>query len=58
MAASGWIYMTPIVALLIGWAAGERVGLLEILAVIVIFGSIAMLEVGRQQVARKEAVPL
>lgn len=58
VAASGWIYMTPIVALLIGWAAGERVGLLEILAVIVIFGSIAMLEVGRQQVARKEAVPL
>jgi drug/metabolite transporter (DMT)-like permease len=50
VAATGWIYMTPVVALCIGWMAGEQVGLLEILAVIVIFGSIAMLEFGRQQI--------
>lgn len=58
VAATGWIYMTPVVALLIGWVAGERVGLLEMLAVVVIFGSIAMLEVGRQQIARREAVSI
>ncbi|WP_231895246.1 hypothetical protein [Vogesella sp. LIG4] len=55
VAATGWIYMTPVVALLIGGAAGEQVGLLEILAVIVIFGSIAMLEAGRRQLARRES---
>lgn len=58
VAATGWIYMTPVVALLIGWTAGERVGLLEILAVIIIFGSIAMLEVGRQQISRGTNMPI
>lgn len=61
VAAAGWIYITPVVALLIGWLAGEHVGWLEILAVIVIFGSIAMLELGRQQLAQlaqQETLPL
>ncbi|SIT45746.1 Integral membrane protein DUF6 [Paraburkholderia ribeironis] len=57
VAAAGAIYITPVVALLIGWVAGERVGLVEVVAVILIVGSIAMLEVGRQRTAHREAAP-
>lgn len=49
VAASGATYITPNVALLIGWAAGEKVGLLEIAAIILVLASIAMLQIGRQQ---------
>ncbi len=47
--ASGATYITPNVALLIGWAAGEKVGVLEITAIIFVLASIAMLQIGRQR---------
>lgn len=49
VAASGATYITPNVAMLIGWAAGEKVGLLEIAAIILVLASIAMLQIGRQR---------
>ncbi|MBA8879104.1 DMT family transporter [Phyllobacterium myrsinacearum] len=49
VAASGATYITPVVALLIGWINGEDVGILELAAVILILGSIAMLQLGRQR---------
>jgi drug/metabolite transporter (DMT)-like permease len=55
VAASGATYITPVVALLIGWAAGEAVGPLEIVAAVLILGSIAMLQIGRQRAARAAA---
>ena len=58
VAASGAIYTTPVVALLIGWIVGERVGLLELLAVIMTFGSIAMLEVGRKHTIFRQVEPI
>ncbi|QTK80565.1 Integral Membrane Protein [Agrobacterium tumefaciens] len=48
VAASGATYITPNVALLIGWVTGEKVGVLEIAAIILVLGSIAMLQIGRQ----------
>lgn len=53
IAASGATYITPTVALLIGWAAGEKVGIVELAAVVLILASIAMLQIGRQRAARK-----
>jgi drug/metabolite transporter (DMT)-like permease len=53
VAASGATYITPTVALLIGWAAGEKVGIFEIAAGVLILASIAMLQIGRQRAARK-----
>lgn len=55
VAASGSTYITPIVALLIGWATGEKVGMLEVAAVVLILGSIAMLQIGRQRALRETA---
>lgn len=52
MAASGATYITPNVALLIGWAAGEKIGMLEIGAIILVLASIAMLQIGRRQAAQ------
>lgn len=49
VAASGATYITPNVALLIGWAAGEPVGILEIAAIVLVLTSIAMLQIGRQR---------
>ena len=49
VAASGATYITPNVALLIGWATGEKVGVLEIAAIIMVLASIAMLQLGRQR---------
>jgi len=49
VAASGATYITPNVALLIGWAAGEKVGILEIAAIVAVLASIAMLQFGRQR---------
>jgi len=57
VAASGSTYITPVVALLIGWAAGEQVGLLEVVAVVLILASIAMLQIGRQRAVRVVAQP-
>jgi drug/metabolite transporter (DMT)-like permease len=58
VAASGATYITPTVALLIGWAAGEKVGIVEVGAVVLILASIAMLQIGRHRAARetKQAV--
>ncbi len=52
VASSGSTYITPVVALTISWLAGEKVGLLEIAAVVLILASIATLQVGRQRAAR------
>jgi drug/metabolite transporter (DMT)-like permease len=49
VAASGATYITPNVALLIGWAAGEKIGILEVAAIILVLASIAMLQIGRQR---------
>ncbi|MDB5780496.1 DMT family transporter [Caballeronia mineralivorans] len=53
VAASGATYITPTVALLIGWAAGEKVGIFEVAAVVLILASIAMLQIGRQRAGRE-----
>jgi drug/metabolite transporter (DMT)-like permease len=52
VAASGATYITPVVALAISWVAGEKVGVLEIGAVVLIVASIAMLQIGRQRALR------
>lgn len=53
VAASGSTYITPAVALLIGWAAGEKVGIPELSAIVLVLTSIAMLQIGRQRVIQK-----
>ncbi|HEX7935818.1 MAG TPA: DMT family transporter [Paraburkholderia sp.] len=58
VAAASAVYVTPVVALLIGWSVGERVGLVELIACVMIFGSIALLELGRQAGARQQAEPV
>ncbi|NSZ66058.1 hypothetical protein G6L16_023600 [Agrobacterium tumefaciens] len=55
VAASGATYITPNVALLIGWAVGEKVGTLEIAAIILVLTSIAMLQIGRQRSVKQAA---
>ncbi|MGN6087246.1 DMT family transporter [Trinickia sp.] len=58
VAASGSTYITPTVALLIGWVAGERVGVLELAAVALILASIALLQIGRQRAVRETGLPV
>jgi drug/metabolite transporter (DMT)-like permease len=58
IAAAGAVYITPVIALLIGWAAGEQVGMLEVVATLLILGSIAMLEFGRQRTVQREPAPI
>jgi drug/metabolite transporter (DMT)-like permease len=53
VAASGATYITPNVALLIGRAVGEEVGVLEIAAIILVLASIAMLQIGRMRALRQ-----
>ncbi|MCV9947660.1 DMT family transporter [Rhizobium sp. BT-175] len=53
VAASGATYITPNVALLIGWAAGEKVGVLEIAAIVLVLASIATLQIGRQRTVKQ-----
>lgn len=48
VAASGATYQTPVVALIIGWFAGETVGVAELAAAALILTSIFMLQVGRR----------
>lgn len=55
VAASGATYITPNVAMLIGWAVGEKVGILEIAAIIFVLTSIAMLQIGRQRSVKQAA---
>ena len=52
VAVSGATYTTPNVALLIGWTTGEKSGLLEIAAIVLVLGSIAMLKLGRQRAVK------
>lgn len=52
VAASGATYITPNVALLIGWATGEKIGPLEIAAIVLALASIAMLQIGRQRAVK------
>jgi len=56
VAASGATYITPNVAFLIAWAAGEKVGILEIAAIVLVLASIAMLQIGRQRAVREAAL--
>ncbi|SAK83185.1 putative DMT superfamily transporter inner membrane protein [Caballeronia hypogeia] len=49
VASSSSNYLAPAVALLIGWAVGERFGLPETVAMVLIFGSIALLQIGQQR---------
>jgi drug/metabolite transporter (DMT)-like permease len=58
VAASGSTYITPNIALLIGWVAGEKVGILEIAAIILVLASIAMLQIGRQRAVRETATAI
>jgi drug/metabolite transporter (DMT)-like permease len=53
VAASGSTYITPTVALLIGWAAGERIGTLEVTAIASILAGIALLQTGRRRAVRE-----
>lgn len=53
VAASGATYITPNVALLIGWFVGEKVGLLEIAAIVLVLSSIAMLQIGRHRATQQ-----
>jgi drug/metabolite transporter (DMT)-like permease len=49
VASSSSNYLAPAVALLIGWAVGERFGLLEMTAVVLVFISIGLLQFGLQR---------
>ncbi|WP_424932683.1 DMT family transporter [Amaricoccus macauensis] len=56
VAASGSTYLPPVVALLIGWLAGERVGLPEIAAITLILSGVAVLQVGQRRKAGARTV--
>jgi drug/metabolite transporter (DMT)-like permease len=49
VASSSSNYLAPAVALVIGWATGERFGLLEMTAIALIFVSIVLLQFGQQR---------
>jgi drug/metabolite transporter (DMT)-like permease len=49
VASSSANYLAPAVALLIGWALGERFGLLELVAIALVFASIALVQVAQQR---------
>lgn len=57
IAASGVTYIAPNVALLIGWATGEKIGLLEVAAIVLVLASIGMLQIGRQRAIKKTELP-
>ncbi|RQS14477.1 DMT family transporter [Burkholderia sp. Bp8998] len=58
VSASGATYITPTVAVLIGWASGERIDMFEVAAIGLILASIAMLQVGRQRASREAENPV
>lgn len=49
VASSSSNYLAPAVALLIGWCVGERFGLVEVTAIILIFLSVFLLQIGQRQ---------
>ncbi|MEX3955453.1 DMT family transporter [Trinickia sp. EG282A] len=51
VASSSSNYLAPAVALLIGWCVGERFGLVEVIAIALIFLSVFVLQIGQQQSA-------
>ncbi|BBU30923.1 transporter [Burkholderia sp. THE68] len=53
VASSGATYMAPAVALIIGWAVGEKFGLLEFAALVLIIFSVMILHVGRQRTLQR-----
>lgn len=57
VAASGATYITPVVALSIGWLNGESVGSVELAAAALILASIALLQLGRQRSVAPVARP-
>ncbi|BAO88082.1 DMT family transporter [Caballeronia cordobensis] len=56
VASSSSNYLAPAVALLIGWAVGERFGMLEAVAIVLIFISIALLQIGQQRAAGAQKI--
>jgi drug/metabolite transporter (DMT)-like permease len=52
VASSSANYLAPAVAMLIGWVLGERFGLLELVAIALVFGSIALVQFEQQRGAR------
>lgn len=54
VAASGAVYVAPVVSLIIGRLVGERVGALEFVAVLIIFSGLALLEFGRTTAERRK----
>jgi len=55
VASSGATYMAPAVALIIGWAVGEKFGLLECAALVLIIFSVMILHAGRQRTLQRAA---
>lgn len=53
VASSGATYMAPAVALLIGWAVGEKFGLPECIALVLIILSVVTLHLGRQRMVQR-----
>jgi drug/metabolite transporter (DMT)-like permease len=51
VASSSANYLAPAVAMLIGWALGERFGLLELVAIALVFASIALVQFEQQRSA-------
>ncbi|MEM5369080.1 DMT family transporter [Paraburkholderia azotifigens] len=52
VASSSANYLAPAVALLTGWAIGERFGLLELVAIALVFASTALVQIAQQRSAR------
>jgi drug/metabolite transporter (DMT)-like permease len=57
VAAASAIYITPVVSLAIGWAAGEHIGLVEAFGVTLILGCLMLVEAGRQRAERVTLSP-
>lgn len=55
VASSGATYMAPAVALVIGWAVGEKFGLSEFAALVLIICGVMILHVGRQRTLQRVA---
>ncbi|WP_087732820.1 DMT family transporter [Paraburkholderia piptadeniae] len=49
VASSSANYLAPAVALLIGWALGERFGFLELVAIALVFASIVLVQIAQQR---------
>jgi drug/metabolite transporter (DMT)-like permease len=49
VASSSANYLAPAVALLIGWGLGEQFGMLELVAIVLVFASIALVQIEQQR---------